>query len=178
MAIARSRLIDPSLTRWYHCVSRCVRRAFLLGEVPDDRKKWVENRLEELAEIFAIAVSGFSVMDSHRHVLVRLDPDVANGWSDMIEELSLGSDLLLVDYTGRLFRTGKTTISAELAGIFARLGSTAESWRARLAELRTRRWFGRFFAASRERLREAAARLNVRRVGNLAGWASGPLMRC
>jgi hypothetical protein len=68
MTIARSQLIDPSVTRWYHCVSRCVRRAFLLGEGPDDRKKWVENRLEELAEIFAIAVGGFSVMDSHLHV--------------------------------------------------------------------------------------------------------------
>jgi putative transposase len=56
MTIARSILIDPTITRWYHCVSRCVRRAFLLGEGLDDRKKWVENRLEELAEIFAIAV--------------------------------------------------------------------------------------------------------------------------
>jgi hypothetical protein len=60
---------------------------------------------------------------------------------------------------GRLFRTGKATISAELAGIFVRLGSAAESWRTRLEKLRTRRLFGRFFAASRERLREAAARL-------------------
>ena len=87
----------------------------------------------------------------------------------MLEGFSLGSYLLLVDYTGRLFRTGKATISAELAGIFDRLGSSAESWRARLEKLRTRRLFGRFFAASREKLREAAARLNARRVGNLAG---------
>jgi hypothetical protein len=153
MTIGRSQLIDPSVTRWYHCVSRCVRRAFLLGEGPVDRKKSVENQLEELAEIFAIAVGGFSVMDSHLHVLVRLDPDVASGWSGMFEGFSLGSYLLLVDYTGRLFRTGKATISAELAGIFAQLGSPAESWRARREKLRTRRWFGRFFAASRERRR-------------------------
>jgi hypothetical protein len=87
----------------------------------------------------------------------------------MLEGFSLGSYLLLVDYTGRLFRTGKTTISAELAGIFDRLGSSAESWRVRLEKLRTRRLFGRFFAAGREKLRAAAARLNVRRVRNLAG---------
>ncbi len=44
-----------------------------------------------------------------------------------------------------------------------------------MQKLRTRPWLGRFFAASRERLREAAARLNVRRVGNLAGC---PALRC
>jgi hypothetical protein len=64
MTIARSQLIDPSVTRWYHCVSRCVRRAFLLGEGPDDRKQWVEDRLEALAEIFAIGVVWPSVPTS------------------------------------------------------------------------------------------------------------------
>ena len=32
MTIARAHLVDPSVTRWYHCVTRRVRRAFLLGE--------------------------------------------------------------------------------------------------------------------------------------------------
>ena len=82
MTIARAHLVDPSVTRWYHCITRCVRRAFLLGEGPDDRKVWIENRLRELAEIFSVAVGGFSVMDNHLHVLVRLDPELAAGWSD------------------------------------------------------------------------------------------------
>lgn len=73
MAIARSQLDDLSLTRWYHCVSRCVRRAFLLGEGDDNRKEWIENRLKELAEIFAVAVGRFSVMSNHLHLLLRLD---------------------------------------------------------------------------------------------------------
>jgi hypothetical protein len=33
----------------------------------------------------------------------------------------------LVDYSGRLFRTGKAVISAELANIFDRLGTSADS---------------------------------------------------
>ena len=45
----------------------------------------------------------------------------------MLEGFSLGSYLLLVDYTGRLFRDGKAVISAELAGILERLGSSAEA---------------------------------------------------
>ena len=87
----------------------------------------------------------------------------------MLEGFSLGSYFLLVDYTGRLYRKGKAAISAELAEILDRLGSDAESWRARLDKLRSSRLFGRLFAASRERLREVAERLDVRRVANLAG---------
>jgi REP element-mobilizing transposase RayT len=80
MTIARSQLIDLSVTRWYHWTSRCVRRAFLLAEGPTNRKKWIENRIKELAEIFAVGVGGFSVMDNHLHLLLRLDPDVAPEW--------------------------------------------------------------------------------------------------
>jgi hypothetical protein len=71
MTIARTHLVDPAVTRWYHCITRCVRRAFLLGEGQNDRKLWIDNRLKELAGIFSIAVGGFSVMDNHLHVLSR-----------------------------------------------------------------------------------------------------------
>ncbi len=82
MTIARAHLVDPAVTRWYHCITRCVRRAFLLGEGEGDRKLWIDNRLQELAGSFSIAVGGFSVLDNHLHLLVRLDPDVAAAWSD------------------------------------------------------------------------------------------------
>ena len=72
MTIARAHLVDPAVTRWYHCVTRCVRRAFLLGEGMHDRKSWIEHRLEELAEIFSVAVAGFAILDNHLHLLVRL----------------------------------------------------------------------------------------------------------
>jgi hypothetical protein len=49
----------------------------------------------------------------------------------MLEDFSLGSYLLFVDYTGRLFRGGKAVISAEVTGILNRLGSCAENWRPR-----------------------------------------------
>jgi len=64
MTIARAHLVDPAVSRWYHCVTRCVRRAFLLGEGQNDRKLWIKTRLHELAEIFAISVGGFSILDN------------------------------------------------------------------------------------------------------------------
>jgi hypothetical protein len=50
MTIALSQLVNVSVTRWYHCVTRCVRRAFLLGDGMSDREMWIENRIEELAQ--------------------------------------------------------------------------------------------------------------------------------
>jgi hypothetical protein len=126
-AIARAQLVDVSLTRCYHCVTRCVRRAFLLGEGEHNRREWLENRFEELA----------------------------------------GNKL--VDYTGRLFREGKVSISADLAGIFQRLGYRAQSWQIQIEKLRGDRLLGRFFAASRAKLREIRERLGVRRLVNLKG---------
>jgi len=77
MTIARAHLVDASVTRWYHCMMRCVRGAFLLGEGMHDRKSWIEHRLEEPTEIFSVAVAGFVILDNQLHLLVRLDPDVA-----------------------------------------------------------------------------------------------------
>jgi len=56
-----------------------------------------------------------------------------------------------------------------VAVILERLGTTAETWQARLEKLSKGRFFGRFFAASRQRLREVADRLGLRRVPNLGG---------
>ena len=82
MTMARRELVDPTVTRWYHCVSRCTRAAFLLGEGNEDRKQWVEDRIEKLVNSFALSVGGFAILDNHLHVLCRLDPDKAQGWSD------------------------------------------------------------------------------------------------
>ena len=95
--------------------------------------------------------------------------EVDSAREGMLPGLSLGSYLVLVDYTGRLFRDGKTAISAELTGILERFGSTAESWQARFEKLRGSRLLGRFFAACRERLREVAAHLGVHHFANLSG---------
>jgi hypothetical protein len=87
----------------------------------------------------------------------------------MLEGFSLGNYVLLVEFTGRLFRDDKAAISAELSGILERIGSNAEIWWARIEKLNKGRLLGRFFAASRARVREVAARLGVHHLANLGG---------
>ena len=84
----------------------------------------------------------------------------------MIQGFPLGSYAKLVDYTGRLFRQGKASISAELAGIFERLNCNAQSWHKRMERLGGDRLLGRFFASTRAKLREIGERLGVRHLVN------------
>ncbi len=82
MTTARKDLVDVEVTRWYHCISRTVRAAFLMAdEAGNDRKQWIEDRLQLLASNFSIAVGGFAVLDNHLHLLVRLDPEDSLAWS-------------------------------------------------------------------------------------------------
>ena len=75
----------------------------------------------------------------------------------------------LVEYTGRLFRQGNASISEELAEIFERQGFSAQRWQHGMEKLRGDRLVGRFFAASRAKLREIADRIGVRYLVNLTG---------
>jgi hypothetical protein len=71
-----------------------------------------------------------------------------------------------------MIREGRAAISGELARVFERLGSNAENWQGRLQRLAAGRLLGRFFAASRARLREVAERLGVHHLTNLGGCAA------
>jgi len=69
-------------------VSRCVRRAFLCGvdsvtgRSYEHRKEWIVERLTELSELFAVDLCSYAVMSNHTHLVLRLDPETAEGWSE------------------------------------------------------------------------------------------------
>ena len=81
-------LISPGQPGAYHCVQRCVRRAFLCGvdrytgQSFEHRKDWIEQRLLLLAECFAIAIHAYAVMSNHLHLVVQIDPAAVDGWDD------------------------------------------------------------------------------------------------
>jgi REP element-mobilizing transposase RayT len=86
-AYARSQVVPCDEVGVYHCISRCVRRAFLCGVDPitghdyDHRKEWIRERLEHLASIFAIDICGYTVMSNHLHAVLRCRPDLVRDWS-------------------------------------------------------------------------------------------------
>ena len=54
MTISRSKQIDLSVTPYYHCVNRCVRRAFLCGEDKlsgqsyEHRRGWIADKIKDV----------------------------------------------------------------------------------------------------------------------------------
>jgi hypothetical protein len=88
MTQARSQLVDSRTPAFYHCVQRCVRRAFLCGvdsvsgQDFSHRKEWIEERLRLLAECFAVSIHAYAVMSNHLHVVLHIDPFTVDSWND------------------------------------------------------------------------------------------------
>ena len=77
-------LID---TPYYHCISRCVRRAFLCGEDKqthqsyEHRRQWVEDKLLFLPQVFAIEICAYAVMSNHTHLVLHVNEQQALSWN-------------------------------------------------------------------------------------------------
>ncbi len=141
MPIARQRQVCPECTPYYHCVNRCVRRAFLCG---DDaltgrsfahRKRWIEEQFTKLSAAFAIEVCAYAVMDNHYHVVLKLCRVRAENWA--VDEVharwyQLFKGHPLIDRC----RRGEVLTEAELSLV----RSLTRIWRERLTELS---WFMR-----------------------------------
>ena len=89
MTYPRNLLIRPGTAGVFHCVSRCVRRAFLCGvdrasgRSFEHRRQWIEDRILALCELFAVSLHAYAVMSNHFHVVVELVPDAAMAWTEL-----------------------------------------------------------------------------------------------
>ena len=141
MTRPRRELVSLETTPFYHCVSRCVRRAFLCGEDIlsgqnfEHRRQWILDRIILLSDIFAIDVAAYAIMSNHYHLVVRIDRERALNW-DRAEVIArwyrLFAEHTLVDR----FLAGESLSSAERDAMDA----LVDTWRARLYDLG---WFMR-----------------------------------
>lgn len=88
MATARALFVSDDVSASYHCVSRCVRRAWLCGVDAysgtdySHRKAWVEQRLQQVAACFSIGIYGYAIMSNHLHLVVHVDVTATQVWPD------------------------------------------------------------------------------------------------
>lgn len=137
MTQPRRQLVSLSDTPYYHCVSRCVRRAFLCGtddttgECYEHRRQWLENRIRLLSSIFSVDICSYAVMSNHYHLVVKLKS--THDWSDeeVLERwLTLYRGTILV----QRYRRGEILAQYEREAV----SDTIQIWRRRLQDLS---WF-------------------------------------
>ena len=141
MAQARSSLISLVDTPYYHCISRCVRRAFLCGEDKysgqsfSHRRQWMVDRIRQLSDIFAINVCAYSIMSNHYHLVLHANEaeidacsneDICKRWY----QLYSGSLIVSRWLKGELSSDAEISIALEVI----------TTWRHRLVDIS---WFMR-----------------------------------
>lgn len=135
MTQARSHLIPNGSSGTYHCVQRCVRRAFLCGidhytnQNFEHRKVWVEQRIALVAQCFAVAVYAYAVMSNHLHLVLHVEPVATAHWND--EDVAARWVRLFPprenSYQARIFKQNRLIANTmRLAQCRSRLGSL--SW--------------------------------------------------
>ena len=141
MTRARSSLIDSGTTPYYHCMARCVRRAYLCGEDHltgksyEYRRQWVVDKLKELVSIFSIEVCSYAVMSNHYHVVLHIHQLPAREWTRN-EVLSRWTTLFTGPLLVQRYQASDRLSLSELA----RVDEYVEEYRNRLTDIS---WFMR-----------------------------------
>ncbi len=141
MTRARNALVSLEATPYYHCVSRCVRRAWLCGEDPytgqsfAHRRQWVLDRLRQLSDIFAIDICAYAILSNHYHVVLHVDRETAEAWSEQ-EVISRWTRLYKGHLLADRYLAGEPMSNAENAA----LSELINEWRLRLYDIS---WFMR-----------------------------------
>jgi len=133
--------VSLEATPYYHCVSRCVRRAFLCGADEstgrnyEHRRQWIEDKLLELAQIFALDICAYAVMSNHYHVVLYINQDQAENWN-MDDVINHWHNLFTGNLISQRYMRGDALSKAESK----LLGQSVKIWRERLMDIS---WFMR-----------------------------------
>ena len=85
----RSQQISLSDTPYYHICSRTVRKAFLCGVDKETgvsyehRRSWIEKRIFQLSQVFAIDICAHAVMNNHLHLVLHVDCEQVKSWTTL-----------------------------------------------------------------------------------------------
>lgn len=145
----RKQLISLEATPYYHCVSRCVRRAFLCGtdlegRCFEHRRGWIEKLILDQAQVFCIDIAAYAVMSNHFHVVLHVSQQRARSLTSL-EVVQRWHQLYQGTIFSRKFERGEHLSNSQQAMLDERI----EEWRDRLMSIS---WFMR-------RLNETVARL-------------------
>ena len=137
----RKTQVSLNATPYYHCVSRCVRRAFLCGEDMhtgnsfEHRREWIESRIKTLAQIFAIDICAYAVMSNHYHIVLHIDAEQCQEWGEM-EVIERWARLFSLPVIVSRYRQGEMLSKPEREVVSA----IVATWRERLCDVS---WFMR-----------------------------------
>ena len=145
----RKQLVSLEATPYYHCVSRCVRRAFLCGTDSEGRsfehrRGWIENLILDQARVFCIDIAAYAVMSNHFHVVLHVSQQRARSLSGL-EVVQRWHQLYAGTLLSKKFERGEELSESQHAMLDERIAE----WRDRLMSIS---WFMR-------RLNETVARL-------------------
>jgi len=133
--------VSLDATPYYHCISRCVRRAFLCGVDAstghsfEHRRLWIENKLIDQAQLFAIDLCAYAVMSNHYHAVLHIDRERAFNWS-MIQVIERWHTLFRGSLLSQRYQRNESLSKAELVVVKKQV----ELWRERLTSIS---WFMR-----------------------------------
>jgi REP element-mobilizing transposase RayT len=137
----RKRLVSLDDTPYYHCIARCVRRAFLCGQDPvtgcdfEHRRQWIVDRMKHLSSSFAVDLCAYAVMNNHYHIVLRIDVEAAKSFSDR-EVAERWTRIFKGSQVLRRWLRNERLTEAEQAVV----ADTVTEWRQRLYDLS---WFMR-----------------------------------
>ncbi len=141
MPQSRKSQVCLEATPYYHCISRCVRRAFLCGQDKltgqsyEHRRQWVEDKLLFLPTVFAIDVCAYAVMSNHTHVVLHINLNKAKSWSTR-DILARWHQVFKGTFLTQAFIQGKPLSEPELTTV----KETAQIYKQRLLDIS---WFMR-----------------------------------